>query len=60
MAKGKKIGFICYIIEGNEPPKLWDSLTDERKEQIRADWRRRLSETMSEYYTQHPDEFLKL
>lgn len=35
-------------------------LTEEEREQWRANMRRRLSEDMSAYYTQHPEEYARL
>lgn len=35
-------------------------LSEEEREQWRANMRQRLSEAMSDYYTQHPEEYAKL
>ena len=40
--------------------KLLEELTDEERAQWQRNMRERLSETMSDYYTQHPDEYRRL
>ncbi|MBR3552508.1 MAG: hypothetical protein IKN72_03860 [Clostridia bacterium] len=38
----------------------WDSLTSQEIADIHAVWSRKLSETMSAYYTRHPQEYARL
>ena len=51
-----KIGF-CKA-DGTVVP--WDSLTPDEVERIHVGWQKKLSETMSAYYTEHPEEFAVL
>ncbi|MBQ0038343.1 MAG: hypothetical protein KBS74_06700 [Clostridiales bacterium] len=54
---GKKLGYICYMM---------DKKTGEVQEiqqvapEVKQKWAERLSSTMSDYYTQHMDEYTKL
>lgn len=51
MRKDKPLTFTLHI-----GGKQVDTLTEEQREKLA----KRLSETMSTYYTAHPDEFLKI
>ena len=54
-----EISVVCYlIIDGQTIPV--DELTEEQRRRWSESACRRSSERMSDYYTQHPDEFLKL
>lgn len=37
-----------------------EALTDDERAQWQANMRRRLSENMSDYFTQHPEEYARL
>lgn len=60
MARGKPLGYVCYILYPDGSTVLFDELTEEEK----AAWQKRvcqrLSERMSEYYSQHPEEYMRL
>lgn len=60
MAKAKKLGFICYVNMPDRGAVNVDDLTASEREQWQANMCRRLSEDMSAYYTQHPEEFAAL
>lgn len=57
---GKKLGYICYVIMPDRGPVPVNELTEDERAQWRENMRRRLSENMSDYYTQHPDEYKRL
>lgn len=57
---GKKLGYICYVIMPDRGPVPVNELTEDERAQWGANMRRRLSENMSDYYTQHPDEYTRL
>ena len=60
MAKRPPITFRCFIeIDGAEPVPL-ESVPEEKMQEIREGWSKRIGETLSRYYTQHPDEFENL
>ena len=57
MAKRQPLTYVCYIhMENGETLEL-DQLTPEQRAQWQENVRRRLSATMSGYYTQHPEEY---
>ena len=56
----KKLSYVLYIqLESGETVEL-GQLTREQREQWQANVRRRLSMTMSGYYTQHPEEYKRI
>ena len=59
-AKKEPMGFVCYLLQEDGSAAAFDELTPEQ----RAAWQERaaarLGETMSDYYTQHPEEFRAL
>lgn len=60
MAKRQPLTCVCYIqMENGETLEL-DQLTPEQRAQWQENVRRRLSMTMSGYYTQHPEEYEKI
>lgn len=52
--------FVCYVLKENGEAVPFEALTEEEREQLRQNMARRLSRAMSDYYTQHPDEFSRL
>ena len=52
--------FVCYVLKENGEAVPFESLTEEEWENFRQNMARRLSRAMSDYYTQHPDEFARL
>lgn len=57
---GKKLGYVCYVLMPDRGPIPVNELTDEERAQWGANMRQRLSANMSDYYTQHPDEYTRL
>ena len=60
MGRGKPLTCVSYISIDDAEPVLFSSLTEEQKSDVFKDWSKRLSETMSRYYQQHPGEFERL
>lgn len=67
MAGGKRdyksrksdLSFVCYVmIDGQAIPV--DELTDDQRERWQQGMSRRLSENMSFYYAEHPEEYIAL
>lgn len=56
----KKLGYVCYVIMPDRGPIPLENLTAEERAQWAENKRRRLSENMSAYYTQHPEEYAAL
>ena len=52
--------FVCYVLKENSEAVPFESLTEEERKQFRQNMARRLSGAMSDYYTQHLDEFARL
>lgn len=60
MARGKPLGYVCYVIMEDGSTKELHSLTGEEMERLRKNTMERLSKTMTEYYMQHPEELAAL
>ncbi len=65
MAKAKKpkkepMGFVCYLLSEDGTAIPFEELTPEQKAAWQQAAAARLSETMSDYYTQHPEEYWAL
>ena len=58
--KKKELGFVCYVLMPGRGPVPVEELTDAERAQWQENMCRRLSETMSDYYTQHPEEYARL
>ena len=67
MAGGKRaykhrkndLSFVCYVlIDGQTIPV--DELTDEQRQRWQQGMSQRLSENMSFYYSEHPEEYIAL
>lgn len=58
--KRKELKCVSYVIMPDGRTVPVSELTEEEREQWRANMRRRLSEALSDYYTQHPDEYARL
>lgn len=56
----KKLGYVCYVIMPGRGPVPLENLTPEERAQWAENKRRRLSENMSAYYSQHPEEYAAL
>ncbi len=60
MAK-KELTFSCKVIFKDENRVVdWEDLTEEEKENCRKTWSERLSQTVSDYYSNHLDQFERL
>ena len=57
---GKELGFQCFVLMPGRGPVPVEELTQEERAQWLANMRRRLSENLSDYFTQHPEEYAKL
>lgn len=60
MAKQQPLSYVLYIKMDDGSVVELDQLMPEQREQWLANVRRRLSMTMSGYYTQHPEEYEKI
>lgn len=56
----KKLGYVCYVIMPDRGPVPVNELTEEERVCWKENMRQRLSENMSAYYTQHPEEYARL
>ena len=54
------LSFVCYMILEDGSTVPFEDLTQEQLQRFRENATRRLTERMSDYYTQHPDEYAKL
>ena len=57
---GKLLTCVSFVLMPDGRTVPVGELTEEEREQWRANMRRRLSEDMSAYYTQHPEECARL
>ena len=57
---GKELTCVSYVIMPDGRTVLADELTPEEHAQWQANMLRRLSENMSDYYTQHPEQYARL
>ena len=53
----KELGYVCYVLMPDRGPVLVEELTEAEREQWHKNMQKRLSENMSAYYTQHPEEY---
>lgn len=60
MARGKKLGFVCYVNMPDGRTVPLNDLTEAERAQWQKNMTQRLSENMSAYYTQHPEEYAAL
>lgn len=60
MARAKLLNYKCYVLYPDGRTVAVEDLTDEERESWQANMRRRLSENMSAYYSQHPEEYARL
>ena len=58
--KRKELTCVSYVIMPDGRTVPVDELTPEESAQWQENMRRRLSENMSAYFTQHPEEYAKL
>lgn len=54
------LSFVCYMILEDGSTVPFEDLTQEQLQRFRKNATRRLTERMSDYYTQHPDEYAQL
>lgn len=54
--KKRELSFVCYMILEDGSTVPFEDLTEEQRRRFRENAARRLSENMSGYYTQHPEE----
>ena len=55
-AKRLELSFVCYMILEDGSTVPFEELTEEQRRRFRENAQQRLSERMSDYYTQHPQE----
>jgi hypothetical protein len=60
MARGGKLGFVCYVQMPDGRTVDVKDLTDAERAQWHENMLQRLSENMSAYYSQHPEEYALL
>ena len=58
--KKEPMGFVCYLLQEDGSAIPFEELTPEQREAWRERSAARLSEAMSDYYTQHPEEYARL
>lgn len=58
--KAKELTFACMLLYEDGRAVPFEELTEDELKRWRENAARRLSESMSDYYTQHPDEFARL
>lgn len=55
------ITYRCFLVtEPGAKPVPWDELSPEQIKAAKAAMQKRLSAVMSDYYTQHPEEYIKI
>ena len=60
MGKRQEYKAVSYISIGGAPPVRFDSLSDEERTKCAHSMAQRMSATLSDYYSNHPDEAEKL
>ena len=60
MARGKPLGFVCYVQMPDGRTVDVKDLTETERTQWHENMSKRLSENMSAYYSQHPEEYALL
>ena len=58
--KSRELGFVCYMILPDGRTVPWDELTEAQRTAFRERAAQRLSARMSDFYTQHPEEYSRL
>lgn len=58
--KAKELTFACMLLYEDGRAVPFEELTKEEIQRFRENAARRLSHNMSDYYTQHPEEFARL
>ena len=58
--KKTELGFVCYLLQADGSAAPFDELTPEQRESWRERAAARLGEAMSDYFTQHPEEYRAL
>lgn len=58
--KAKELTFACMLLYEDGRAVPFEELTKEEIQRFRENAARRLSQNMSDYYTQHPEEFARL
>ena len=57
MAKKSEFEYKAYISIDGAEPILWESMTPEQAADVRRRMSERLSRSMSDYYSLHPEEY---
>lgn len=60
MAKRKELTATVSVIMEDGTVKPFEELTAEEEKRLRENIRKRLEKSMSQYYSNHPEEFAKL
>lgn len=58
--KSRELGFVCHMILPDGRTVPFEELTEEQRTAFRERAAQRLSARMSDYYTQHPEEYSRL
>ena len=56
----KKLGYVLYVLKEDGEAVPLDSLTAEQKEELRRNIAQRLSQNLTDYFVQHPEEYVRL
>ncbi len=54
MAKRPPLTVKCFVMFEDKTIE-WDEMTEQEEKKLREGWSERLSNVMSDYYTQHPE-----
>ena len=54
------ITVVCYLILEDGTTVPWEETTEEQRQRFWRNAAKRSSEALSDYYTQHPDEYARL
>lgn len=54
------ITFVCYLILEDGTTVPWEETTEAQRQRFRENATKRLTQRMSDYYSQHPEEYAKL
>lgn len=52
--------FVCYLILEDGTTVPWEETTEAQRKRFRENATKRLTQRMSDYYSQHPEEYAKL
>ena len=60
MARGKPLGFVCYVQMPDGRTVDVKDLTETERTQWHENMKQRLSENLSAYYSQNPEEYARV